>query len=106
MQILKRHGVAPSRCAKLVATFGADVICDTVESLESQMKSGKRNASENPAGFIIYSLENELPVPAEFLTTRRREQMKQASKREQNKKQRGRCTCHTCDGLMHSMNNS
>ena len=90
MHILKKHGVAPSRCAKLVATFGADLICDTVEYLESLMKSGKRNAIENPAGFIIYSLENELPVPADFITTRRREQMKQASERERAEQEAAR----------------
>ena len=82
IQILKKHGVAPSRCVKLVATFGEDLVCDTVEYLESQMKSGKRNAIENPAGFIIYSLENGLPVPAGFVTSRRREQMKQNAERE------------------------
>jgi hypothetical protein len=30
----------------------ADLVCDTVEYLESQMNSGKRNGVENPAGLI------------------------------------------------------
>ncbi len=82
IQVLRKHGVAPTKCAKLVARFGADLVCDTVEYLESQMRSGKGNSIDNPAGFIIYSLDNGLPVPSGFITSRRREQMKHDSERE------------------------
>jgi hypothetical protein len=71
----------------LVERFGADLVCDTVEYLESQMNSGKRNGVENPAGLIIYSLEKDLPVPAGFISSRRREVMRQAAERDRAKEE-------------------
>jgi hypothetical protein len=71
----------------LVDRFGSDLVCDTVEYLESQMSSGKRNGVENPAGLIIYSLEKELPVPAGFITSRRRELMRQTAERDRAKEE-------------------
>jgi hypothetical protein len=85
--LLKRHGIVPAKCATLVERFGADVVCDTVEFLESQMNSGKRNDIENPAGLIIYSLEKELPVPAGFISSRRREAMRRAAERDRAKEE-------------------
>jgi len=87
IQLLKKHGILPSKCAALVDRFGADLVCDTVEYLESQMSSGKRNGVENPAGLIIYSLEKELPVPAGFISSRRRELMRQAAERDRAKEE-------------------
>jgi hypothetical protein len=82
IQLLKRHGILPAKSMALVERFGADLVCDTVEYLETQMYSGKRNGVENPAGLIIYSLEKDLPVPAGFISRRRRELMRQAAERD------------------------
>jgi hypothetical protein len=87
IQILLKHGILPAKCATLVERFGADLVCDTVEYLESQMNSGKRNGIENPAGLIIYSLEKELPVPAGFISSRRRELMRLAAERDRAKEE-------------------
>jgi hypothetical protein len=87
IQLLKRHGILPAKCATLVERFGADLVCDTVEYLESQMNTGKRNGIENPAGLIIYSLEKELPVPAGFISSRRRELMRRAAERDRAKEE-------------------
>jgi hypothetical protein len=87
IQLLKRHGILPAKCATLVERFGADLVCDTVEYLETQMNTGKRNGIENPAGLIIYSLEKELPVPAGFISSRRREMMRQAAERDRAKEE-------------------
>lgn len=87
VRLLKKHGILPAKCSKLVERFGADLVCDTVEYLESQMSSGKRNSVENPAGLIIYSLEKELPVPAGFISSRRRELMRQAAERDRAKEE-------------------
>lgn len=82
VQLLKKHGILPAKAVTLVERFGTDLVCDTVEYLESQMSSGKRNNVGNPAGLIIYSLEKELPVPAGFISSRRRELMRQAAERD------------------------
>jgi hypothetical protein len=87
IQLLKKHGILPAKCLALVERFGADLVCDTVEYLESQMNSGKRNGVENPAGLIIYSLEKDLPVPAGFISSRRRELMRQAAERDRAKEE-------------------
>jgi len=85
IQLLKKHGILPSKCAALVESFGAELVSDTVEYLESQMNAGKRNGVENPAGLIIYSLEKELPVPAGFISSRQRELMRQTAERDRAK---------------------
>ncbi len=87
IRLLKRHGILPAKCGTLVERFGADLVCDTVEYLETQMNTGKRNSIENPAGLIIYSLEKELPVPAGFISSRRREMMRQAAERDRAKEE-------------------
>jgi hypothetical protein len=51
------------------------------------MSSGRRNEVENPAGLIIYSLEKELPVPVGFISSRRRELMRQAAERDRAKEE-------------------
>ncbi len=72
LDILKEHGVLPLRANKLVASFGAKVVCETVEYLAAQAVQSKRKSVDNPAGLIIYSLENALPVPAGFVSSRKR----------------------------------
>lgn len=87
IQLLKKHGILPAKCLALVERFGVDLVCDTVEYLESQMSSSKRNGVENPAGLIIYSLEKDLPVPAGFISSRRREVIRQATERDRAKEE-------------------
>ena len=87
LRLLKKHGILPNKSEKLLRRFGADLICDTVEYLETQMDSGRGKSIENPAGFIIYCLEKELPVPAGFLSSRRREVMRIAAERDRAKEE-------------------
>lgn len=70
---LKRHGVLEMKALRLVSSFGGEAVLDTVEYLATQIFDGKRKKIENPAGLIIYSLENALPVPSTFTTSRRRQ---------------------------------
>ena len=83
LKLLATQGVLPTKATKLVASYGAEVVYETVEYLASQVNTGRRKKIDNPAGLIIYSLENELPVPASFVSTRRRKVAEQA---RQNKK--------------------
>jgi hypothetical protein len=83
--LLMKHGILPARAKQLIDRHGADTVADTVEYLETQMGKGKRNGIENPAGFIIYSLDNGLPVPVGFMTTRRREALRKASELQRQK---------------------
>ena len=67
MELLMRHGVLQTKARHLVKRFGASAVSRTVDYLESQMKGRSRGGSiENPAGLIVHSLENNLPIPAGF----------------------------------------
>ncbi len=70
---LKEFGVLPSKAESLVAQFGVESVLDTVDYLSATAFGGKRKSVENPAGLIIYSLENRLPVPAIFMSSRKQQ---------------------------------
>ena len=85
--LLKEHGVIPAKAVKLVANLGSEVVCETVEYLAQEViESGRKNVG-NPAGLIIYSLENSLPVPASFMSSRKRRVAEAASSRKHVKDQ-------------------
>jgi Replication initiator protein A len=85
LALLKKHGIVPAKARQLFDRYGADTVMDTVEFLEFQISSGKRGKVENPAGLIIYSLENEFPVPVGFISSQRRATMREAAERLQAK---------------------
>ena len=78
IELLKGYGVIPAKAIRLVAGYGVEVVSDTVEYLASQVIQGKRKGVDNPAGLIIYSLENALPVPATFMSSRKRKVVEEA----------------------------
>ena len=86
--LLKDFGVLPAKALKLVAAFGAEAVSETVEYLAAQVIEGKRKSIENPAGLIIYSLENSLPIPASFLSSRKRRAAEEAQNHRRAKEQR------------------
>ena len=88
IDLLKSHGILPAKADKLVTSFGSDAVTDTVEYLVSQVIERKRKSIDNPAGLIIYSLENRLPVPASFVGARKRKAIKDALKRKRIKEQK------------------
>lgn len=88
VDLLKAHGIVPSRAMRLVASFGSEVVCETVEYLASQVTRGTRKNIDNPAGLIIYSLENSLPVPASFMSSRKRKVADELQARKRLKEQK------------------
>jgi hypothetical protein len=88
VDLLKAHGVLPAKALKLVASYGAEVVLETVEYLASQVTRGSRKSIENPAGLIIYSLENSLPVPASFMSSRKRKVAEELQTRKRLKEQK------------------
>ena len=86
--ILRNYGVLPAKAARLVVAFGSEAVCETVEYLAAQVIEGKRKNVDNPAGLIIYSLENALPIPASFMSSRKRKAAEEAQKHRRAKEQR------------------
>jgi hypothetical protein len=78
VECLLRHGVLAVRAKQLVTAYGQARVTEIVEYIESQLLSGGRRTIDNPAGFIIHSLENDLPIPVAFTAARRQGEMKEA----------------------------
>lgn len=76
--LLKQYGVLPAKATTLVAHYGHEIVTDVVEYLATNALGGKRRNVENPAGLIIYSLEKALPVPAGFMSSRKRRAAEQS----------------------------
>jgi hypothetical protein len=88
VEVLKQHGIIPTKALKLVGTFGAESVIETVEYLAAQIVDGNRRSVNNPAGLIIYSLENALPVPANFMSSRKRKAAEEAQSKRRLKDQK------------------
>ena len=88
VDLLRKYGVLPVKASKLVTHFGSESVCETVEYLAAQVFEGKRKNIDNPAGLIIYSLENSLPVPASFVSSRKRKATEEAQHRKRLKEQK------------------
>ena len=58
-----------------------EMIADQIEYAEFLISRDRRREFDNPAGFIIYTIENEVPVPTSFVSSRRlRQQEEKAHK--------------------------
>jgi hypothetical protein len=88
VELLKKYGVLPAKANKLVANFGANAVRETVEYLAAQVIEGRRKNVDNPAGLIIYSLENTLPVPASFVSSRKRKTAEETHNHKRLKEQK------------------
>ena len=84
---LTSHGVTPEKAQVLVRTFGSERVIDIVDFQEQQIYSTKSRV-KNPAGLIIFSLENNLPIPVGFITSRRHREIEDANKADQQRKER------------------
>jgi hypothetical protein len=87
LEALSDQGVMADRAKSLVQTYGADRVLDIVDYQNSQMK-GNVNRVQNPAGLIIFSLENNLPIPVSFVTSRLRKEAQNKAKAADELRQR------------------
>jgi hypothetical protein len=71
LKALEDRGVSPAKAAALVRQFPPDSIQDRIEYAEHLIATDRRGKLDNPAGFLIYAIESQLPVPAGFVTSRK-----------------------------------
>jgi hypothetical protein len=88
LSVLLASGIAPTKATDLVSRFDPEKIIDQTEYIASQSATDRRGRIENPAGLLIYTIENGLPVPTDFVTSRRKrthqeQQLKAAKEKEQ-----------------------
>ena len=69
LKALLERGVGLAKANGLIRMYKPETIIDQVEYSEFLISRDKRGKIENPAGFIIYSIENSVPVPTSFVTS-------------------------------------
>jgi hypothetical protein len=71
LKALEDRGVSPAKAKSLVRQFSPAAIQDQIEYGEHLIATDRRGKLDNPAGFLIYAIESQLPIPAGFMTSRR-----------------------------------
>jgi len=85
IQSLMERGISEAKAQVLVRQQDAAGVIDQIEYAEHMMSRDRKGKFENPAGFIIYMIENRVPVPANFPTSRRIRSKKAADEAESEK---------------------
>jgi hypothetical protein len=77
---LAQRGVSAAKAETLVRRHDTEAILDQIEYAESLMANGSRKKFENPAGFLIYMIENDVAVPTHFVTSRQRREIDRSAR--------------------------
>jgi Replication initiator protein A len=80
---LVEHGVSPAKAESLAKQYDPESIIDQIEYAEFLISRGRRKKFDNPAGFIIYTVENQVPVPTNFVTSRRLAEQQENARKQQ-----------------------
>jgi len=67
---LQARGITRTKAVELAEKFSAEAILDQIEYAEHVLAHDRRGKLDNPAGFIIYAIEQQLPIPPTFVTSR------------------------------------
>ncbi len=85
IQALLQRGVSEAKAQSLVRQQDPVNVIDQIEYAEHTMARDRKGKFENPAGFIIYMIENRVPVPVNFPTSRRIRDRKETDLAESDK---------------------
>jgi hypothetical protein len=85
---LTSKGITPTKATALLERYTAQMLLDQSEYAEFLISHDKRRKIQNPAGFLIYIVENEVPIPNDFVTTRKQRQLTEELEREQELRSR------------------
>jgi hypothetical protein len=80
---LLERGISPAKAAALVRQHDPQTILHQIEYAEFLISRDRRQKLDNPAGFIIYTIENQVPVPTSFVTSRRLSEQEQKAREQQ-----------------------
>jgi hypothetical protein len=87
---LVEKGIAQAKARELVQQFEPAKILDYIEYTDSLSARDRKGKITNPPGLLIHSIENQIPFPASFLSSRRirEEQEAAAQKADQDNRHR------------------
>lgn len=90
LQELVRRGVTKTRAEKLLASLPADQhVLDQLEWGDSLIARAPAGTYRNPPGFYVHLVQNNVPVPESFETSRRR-RVRAEAERERSESARSR----------------
>jgi len=84
---LLTFGIARSKAEQLVKQHDPGNILDVVEYVSTQATADKNGRIQNPAGLLIYYLRDDVPIPANFVTSRKRRISEAAVRRDVEQRQ-------------------
>jgi hypothetical protein len=84
---LLTFGIAPHKAEQIVKQYDAGNILDVVEYVSSQATADKNGRIQNPAGLLIYYLRDDVPIPTDFMTSRKRRINEAARRRDAEQRQ-------------------
>src|SRR3954453_16298837 len=67
---LQERGIAPAKAQELVSKFPLQTLAAHIEYGEYILANDRRRKLDNPAGFLIYAIEAQLPIPVSFSNSR------------------------------------
>ena len=70
LSALTGQGVSEAKAQSLLQLATPEAILEQIEYASHLMARDRRGKFENPAGFIIYSIENNVPIPKDFTAAR------------------------------------
>ncbi len=83
VRAMVERGISPAKANALARFYDAEAILDQVEYAEYLISRDHRGKIDNPAGFLIYTIENQVPVPTKFVTSRRLREREALAQRQQ-----------------------
>lgn len=64
IELLTERGITSEKAKSLVRSYGVQPVVSAVQYTDSVQKAHSRRKIENPAGFIIYLLDNAISIPS------------------------------------------
>ena len=87
---LTEKGVAQAKARELVQHFDPAKILDYIEYTDLLSARDRKGKITNPPGLLIHSIENQIPFPASFLSSRRIREEEQATVQKADQEHRQR----------------
>ena len=82
------RSISSAKANTLARLHEPETIIDQIEYAEFLISRDRRGKFDNPAGFIIYTIENQISVPTSFVTSRRIRQDEELAKKQHEQEAR------------------
>ena len=70
LNALKGRGITGSKSSRLVRDYDLQKIAEKIAMHDWLLGKNDKRCSENPSGFLVAAIQNDYPIPADFLRSR------------------------------------